>query len=282
MRSVAQKPIASDFSYDLYINPSPIPQPGGAGDAVRLVFHPKVAQHCCHEPTTRTKDATGLAFGNTKVRKPLHSHRRWGVTLREGLLDSIVSFRSYTYSSWKCCKKIMLLKLEKPFSGGSLVKKGPKLPKRCLYVAHYLVNYSLWANFRDSLLTSCFAPIALFSFPFAGIYSASLWWEQFFAKTLSLVGLDWRKTMWVREQGLHGNLGQLYIVPLLFLYGLFTQPCSFGWGRIERSISECKHTRLKMWTRSLIQENPPTIISVTNWTCLKESRWSRKECKFIL
>ena len=62
----------------------------------------------------------------------------------------------------------MLLKLEKPFSGGSLVKKGPKLPKRCLYVAHYLVNYSLWANFRDSLLTSCFAPIALFSFPFAG------------------------------------------------------------------------------------------------------------------
>lgn len=75
LRSVAQKPIASDFSYDLYINPSPIPQPGGAGDAIRLVFHPKVAQHCCHEPTTRTKDATGLAFGNTKVRKPLHSHR---------------------------------------------------------------------------------------------------------------------------------------------------------------------------------------------------------------
>lgn len=74
--AVAQKPIASDFSYDLYINPSPISQPGGAGDAIRLVFHPKVAQHCCHEPTTRTKDATGLAFGNTKVRKPLHSHRR--------------------------------------------------------------------------------------------------------------------------------------------------------------------------------------------------------------
>ena len=70
--------------------------------------------------------------------------------------------------------------------------------------------------------------------------------------------------MWVREQGLHLNLGQLYIGPLLFLYGLFTQPCSFGCGRIERSISECKHTRLKMWTRSLIQENPPTISDKLN------------------
>lgn len=70
--------------------------------------------------------------------------------------------------------------------------------------------------------------------------------------------------MWVREQGLHGNLGQFYIVPLLFLYGLFTQPCSFGCGRIERSISECKHTRLKTWTRSLIQENPPTISDKLN------------------
>ena len=27
-----------------------------------------------------------------------------------------------------------------------------------------------------------------------------------------------------------GSLGQLYIVPLLFLYGLFTQPCSIGCG----------------------------------------------------
>lgn len=70
--------------------------------------------------------------------------------------------------------------------------------------------------------------------------------------------------MWVREQGLHGNLGQLYIAPLLFLYGLFTQPCSFGCGRIERSISECKYTRLKTWTRSLIQENPPTISDKLN------------------
>ena len=26
----------------------------------------------------------------------------------------------------------------------------------------------------------------------------------------------------------------------------------------ERSISECKHIRLKMWMRSLVQENPPT------------------------
>lgn len=153
----------SDFSYDLYINPSPIPQPGGEGDAVRLVFHPKVAQHCCHEPTTRTKDATGLAFGNTKVRKPLHSHRG-GIVGQHRVIPELYLFLL------EMLQKIMLLKLEKPFSGGSLVKKGPKLPKRCLYVAHYLVNYSLWANFRDSLLTSCFAPIALFSFPFAGIY----------------------------------------------------------------------------------------------------------------
>ena len=58
------------------INPSPNPQPGEAGDAIRLVFHPKFAQHCCLKPTSRTKDPTGLAFGNTKVRKPLHSHRR--------------------------------------------------------------------------------------------------------------------------------------------------------------------------------------------------------------
>ena len=46
----------------------------------------------------------------------------------------------------------------------------PKLPKRCLYVALYLVIYSLWTNFRDPLLPSCFAPIALFCFSFAGIY----------------------------------------------------------------------------------------------------------------
>ena len=49
-----------------------------------------------------------------------------------------------------------------------------------------------------------------------------------------------------------------------FFYGLFTQPCSFGCGRIERSISECKHSRLKTWTRSLIQENPPTISDKLN------------------
>ena len=55
-----------------------------------------------------------------------------------------------------------------------------------------------------------------------------------------------------------GSLGQLYIVPLRFLYGLFTQPCSIGCGRFERSISECKRIRLKMWMRSLVQENPPT------------------------
>ena len=56
-----------------------------------------------------------------------------------------------------------------------------------------------------------------------------------------------------------GILGQLYIVSLRVLRGLFTQPCSFGCGRIERSISEGKHTRLKMWVRSLIQENLPTV-----------------------
>ena len=78
-----------------------------------------------------------------------------------------------------------------------------------------------------------------------------------------------------------GILGQLYIVPLLFLYGLFTQPCSFGCYRIERSISKCKHIRLKMWMRSLVQENPPTISNKFNVLEIIAMELERTQVHFI-
>ena len=64
--------------------------------------------------------------------------------------------------------------------------------------------------------------------------------------------------MRVREQGLHGKFRST----LYSSFACFVRPVYSTWlirVWFERSISECKPTRLKMWMRSLVQENPPTI-----------------------
>ena len=62
--------------------------------------------------------------------------------------------------------------------------------------------------------------------------------------------------MRVREQGLHGKFRST-LYSSCFVRPVYSTLLNRVW--FERSVSECKHIRLKMWMRSLVQENPPTI-----------------------
>ena len=109
------------------------------------------------------------------------------------------------------------------------------------------------APFRDSLLPSCFAPVAPFFISFAGDLLSFSTVGTVFCKTFEVGRIRWKEVhMWVREQGLDGN----FCVNFTSFFFFFFSPACFTIFLTRIWLKGGKHNTY-IWMQSLVQENPP-------------------------